>query len=372
MKSLIILNVLLVALLLVSCSKNDNSKAELDYASIPVLEVNKELIISESEDFFITHLTGLLVTEDNDILVTQYNVNSIYQFDESGKYVAQIAGEGKGPGELSKYANPNFNGKILLMSNNHGMFTEFQKNEEGIFEYTTDYLFRLPGRIRGIGNDDELSKIYVSVDSVDYPFREIPPEYTTEFYKQIYISNDSMEVSESKVSLQSHSPYIEVTDGGNSMTYESLPYRYNDYIKPIEGNRFLVSRPSSSLIQILDENFDQEYQLELKVKDRFVTDEDVKFHFPDKKPTQINKYLKLVKDVKPPFMDVFLDEKNRFWLNTDQTSNGVEFVVLDYNGDPLGRVLLPTSSEVHEIKNGRIYALQTSPTSEIHVWSVKL
>lgn len=355
-----------------ACSSEKQQKEVLDYDTIPMIELIKEFSITESEDYIPAWVTRMFLTENGDILVSERMEKSIHQFDSLGNYVAQIAREGRGPGELTQNANAHFNGKLLVMSNNNGMLTEYHPNDEGIYEYYTDHTFRLPGVLRGIHSTDDFSAFYVSVDSVRIPFGTVPPEFTTDFIHLVRVEGDSLRVEEKVLSIETHSSYVQISDDGNTMNYSSLPYRYSEYMIPLPGKRFMVQRPSSSSIEIYDENFDLEHQLNLNVKDRLVTDADMEYYFPEISSTERRDRRELIRDVKPPFTRVLLDDNNRFWLQIDETEDGIEYVVLNFKGDPLGRVMLPSESQLHAVRNNKLYLVDRDPETRIDVYSVEL
>lgn len=342
---------------LLNCTQENNTPDQIDYSQLPELELEKLFSIEESDDFLPAWIVRVMVTSDNHILVAHRNPSSIYQFDSDGNYLAKITGPGRGPGELSQYANPHFNGNLLIMSNNNQMFTEFKPNKNGLFEYTTDYLFRPPGVLRGLRSKNSFTSFYVKEDSAKAPFGTIPDEFTTDLIHLVEVEGDSLKVQRSVVSLQQHSPYIEIMDNGNSMRYFSLPYRYSDQFTPLDDKRILVTRPKTSSIIVLGEDFEPVRTLTLNIKPRPFTDEDLSYHFPNDSQSEKQKKMQLIKAIKPPFISVIMDNQDRFWLNTDETETGQEYVVLDKDGNPLGRFYLPSTSRIHQIKDNRIYVV---------------
>lgn len=366
--------VLLVTSLIfcLSCSTESGKQNEIDYSKVPITNTQKEFSIEESENYIPAQISRVMVSNSGQILVSQRPGKTIHQFDSLGNYVRQVAGPGQGPGELSQHANAHFNGKILLMSNNHGILTEFRQNDNGIFEYKTDHNFRLPGPMRGIRSSNDFRSLYVSVDSVRTPFGKIPPEYTTDFVHIVRITNDSLQVEKKVLSLRKHSHYVEISDGGNAMRHSYLPHRYSDKFNPLPDKRVLVQRPQKALIQIYDKSMTPDYELKLDIKDRLVTQEDMEYHFPEISSSERQKRRTLIKDVKPPFTRVRMDGQKNFWLLTDHTKDGKEWVILSYKGKPLGRLLLPESSTLHTVKDGKLYFTNNKDEPTIEVYSYKL
>lgn len=353
----------------VSCSPGSDRKYQIDYAKIPPSDIQKEFTITESEDYLPGAISRVMVSDDGYILVSQRREKSIHQFDPLGNYLRRVAGPGRGPGELSQHANAHFNGQILVMSNNHGILTEYRQNENGMFEYKTDHNIQLPGPMRGIRSKNDFRSLYVSVDSARIPFGKIPPEFTTDFVHLVRLTPDSLQVEKNILSLRKHSHYIEITNGGNSMRYSSLPYRYSDHFRPLSDKRILVQRPGKSLIQIYDKNMTLIHELKLNVKDRLVTEQDMEYHFPELSRSERSKRKNLIKDVKPPFIKVRMDSQQRFWLLTDVTEKGKEWVIVNYEGSPLGRLLLPEKSILYAVKGGKLYLVNRDGVPTIEVYS---
>jgi hypothetical protein len=314
-----------------------------------------------------------MVTENGSILISQSKEKSIHQFDSMGNHIAKVAGPGRGPGELSQYASPHFRGDILYMSNNHGIISEYRRNEDGIYAHVTDHNYRLPGRLLGIKSEDGFQEFFVGKDSIDYPFREIPPEFTTEFIHPVKIDADTLNVRDKVLSLTKHSSYIELTNNGNTMRYITLPYRYSDYMKVLPSGKILIQRPSESAIHIYDKDYNLEHEVVLNVKDRMVTDEDMAYHFKQQSRSERRDRRELIKDVKPPFTSVRMDDQNRFWMETDKTEKGKEIVVIDYEGNPLGRFYIPENASIHEVTDGKLYVIEDPwGLVSIDVYSVDL
>ena len=354
-----------------NCTSDKADNDILDYSTISLSSMEMEFSITESESYLPAQLTRVMVNEEGYILVTQRAPKSIHQFDSLGNYMAQIARPGRGPGELSQYANPHFRGNILFMSNNNGMITEYRQNDLNLFEHHTDHNYRLPGPLSGVRSPNGFQEFYVSEDSVDYPFTVIPPEFTTDLIHLVKVTDDSLQIQEQVLSIQKHSYYLELTNNGNTMSHYFLPYRYSDYLNVLPGEKTLVLRPSSSAIEIYDKEFNLEHKVVLNIKERKVTEKDMEYHFPENTSSEKRDRRSLIKDVKPPFTRVLMDNKDRFWLFTDETEAGKEYVILNYSGQAIGRILFPSHLLLNTIRDDRIYLINRENPS-VDVYSIKV
>ncbi|HAC15739.1 MAG TPA: hypothetical protein DCE78_07320 [Bacteroidetes bacterium] len=366
-----LVSIAILGLVLASCSTETATENELDYSQIPLIEIQKEFSITESEDFLPAQITSVLVDNDGQILVGQQPENSIFQFDSLGNYRATVARPGRGPGELSRYATPHINGEILVLSNNNSVMTEYHQNDLGIYEFVRDHTFRSPGPVFGIRSENDFSSFYVVVDSFRTPFGMVPPEYETDFVNLVQIVNDSLQIKEGVLSLTKHSVYIQIINNGSGMRHSYLPYRYSDSFSPLPNQRVLVFRPQKSSIQVYDENLNIEHELVLNVKPRPFTDEDMDYHFSELNPDEKQARRQLIRDIKPPFTGGFMDEQNRFWLMVDDAENGKEYVILSYDGDPIGRFFLPSETTIHVVRNSKFYMVNNEGEPSIDVYSVK-
>jgi hypothetical protein len=80
-----------------------------------------------------------------------------------------------------------------------------------------------------------------------------------------------------------------------------------------------------------------------------------------------------VQDQKPPYLNVYATDKH-IWLHTNTGTEGKEMVVLDYDGNAIGKFMLPEVDLIKEIKDNRVYTIHRSPTKGdiIRVYEVAL
>lgn len=347
---------LLFILLLVSCSSESTETDKLNYSSLPLLELTNELEITDSDNFIPANLNGFFAADDGSMSITQRSEPSIHQFTSEGDYLKKVARDGRGPGELTDWFQSSFDGSTLVASNNPGSAkTLFERNSDGIFEYTRTINSRTPGSFSGIRENDEPFTFY-TLENSSMQGMETPDEFTRTNINIVEENEGSVSVTESVQSLQVHSPFIETFDGGG-IRVQILPFRFSDSFVPLPNQRMLVARPDSQMIQILNQEFEVEHKVRLNVLEREMTDEDFAFHIGDHDAADQQKMRELFRENKPVFMNVIPDDSNRFWLWTDDTEAGNGYVVISYEGEPLGKVLLPVSQELQMVKGNKLYVL---------------
>lgn len=358
-----ILILLLFATALVNCNANKQNPDKLHYDSLQLLELTKEVEITETKDFIAVYLNGFFVAEDGHLLLAERTPPSLHQFTPDGSYSRQVARDGRGPGELTSGFQSTLRGNALITSNNPGhMTTIFKQEENGDFHFSESLNYEYPGSFRGFRSSDNYNLFYVSENAGLQTFAA-PDEFTTARIHAVEVINDSMSVKESIYSLAVHSAYMDISE--NSISIYTLPYRYTDPFKPLDDGRALTARADSQIVRILDKDFKIEHEIHLNVANRDVTTEDLDFHIGQIDNPVQQKMRELIKDSKPAFMDIQLDDSNRFWLWTDDSGSGREYVVLDYFGDPLGKVLLPQHQQIEMVKGNRLYVLNR-PHDDAH------
>ncbi|MEX0597107.1 MAG: hypothetical protein WD512_11460 [Candidatus Paceibacterota bacterium] len=356
-KTISIFAPLLLVITLVSCSPKDEEKSNIDYASIDEIDLEVELRITESENFIASNLNGFYAAKDGDLLITERSGTGIHQFNSHGEYVKRIARDGRGSGELSPWFHSHFNGNTLIATNNPGYIsTIFQPDEEGIFQYKRTINQRYPGSFKGFRTEENLISFYTSENKAMQSL-QVPAEFTSSNIHIIDLKNDTIAVTDSINSLQVHSDLIEEFNGGG-IRITTLPYRYSDTFQPLPTRRFLIARPDKQTITIYNSELNIEHELKLSVSERLVSSEDLEYHLSDHDASAQQKMRELIRDVKPAFMDVKMDDSNRFWLWTDETEKGLEYVILSYEGQPIGKVYLSTGEKIEMISENRLYVIR--------------
>ncbi|HET8865162.1 MAG TPA: hypothetical protein VFM80_05645 [Gracilimonas sp.] len=353
----------LLVIILISCNPENEEIQKIDYASLDEIELELELKITDSENFAASNLNGFYATKDGNLLITERSGPGIHQFNSEGDYVKRVARDGRGPGELSPWFHSHFNGETLIATNNPGYNAAiFQQDEDGIFQYVKAMNQRYPGSFYGFRAENDLNSFYSSENKAMQSL-QVPPEFTYSNIHIIDLKNDTVAVRDSINSLRVHSDFVEDLDG-RGIRITKLPYRYSDTFQPLPGGKFLIARPEKGTINIYNSELNIEHELELNVSDRLVSSEDLEYHIGDYDASTQEKMSELISDIKPPFMDVKMDDSNRFWLWTDETERGLEYVILSYEGEPLGKVYLPSGEKIEIISDNRLFVI-SEPDDDI-------
>lgn len=107
-----------------------------------------------------------------------------------------------------------------------------------------------------------------------------------------------------------------------------------------------------------------------------VTKEDLDFAFQNERlagDVRIRRRLEsYVSDLKPPFLNVWVSE-NQILLHTDREESGKEMVVLNRDGEAIGKFYLSEFDEVRHFNDNTIYTIHRDPLEHtIRVYHVNI
>jgi hypothetical protein len=344
-------------------SEDNDHTGFIDYAELNLIEVELDLEIGESEQFIPGELSDLVVFQDGIMLVSDQSRVTIEQFNAEGEYIGNVAGVGRGPGELpSNFYLMGYGPDMLLAIHQRGRKDYFVRGTDGTFTHTRGVLTD-PGQNRltsvvGIKNEAEffvmITEPAFSVNlSADYTYTEYHNEFLGITNAENHILQDSLHI------LKTPSPYLHIRRNAD-LTMRSLdvfehppfPYRSQDRFLVMEDGRYMIARVDSSAFFIYNSDDELEHRIDLKIIPRPVEGSDLE-RFDQN-------FRRFVPDVKPPFLDVWLS-KEKILLHTDSDEDNREFVLLNFEGELLGKFQLPEMDEIRHISNDRIYTIHWDP-----------
>ncbi|MEX0646908.1 MAG: hypothetical protein WEA56_09750 [Balneolaceae bacterium] len=355
-----------------ACSGDYDDTHFIDYAGLNIIDVELDLEISESEQFIPGRLNDLVVFPDGTMLVSDQTRVVIEHFTAEGEYVGIVASEGGGPGELpGSFSIMGFGLDTLLVIHQGGRKDYYVRGTDGTFAHTRGVIME-PGqrRISVAGRKSGAEYFAMSTDpgftpSMTNDYDEYHNEFLVVTDERNHILRDSLHT------FKTPSPYIQITriDGEirsmNMFSNPPFPYRSQDRFLVMEDGCYMVARVDSSAFFIYNSDDELEQSIHLNITPRPVERSDLE-RFDQS-------FRQLAPDVKPPFLDVWLSDE-KIMLHTDSDEEDQEIVLLNFEGEILGKFLLPEMDDIRHFSEERIYTLHKDPDvgNSIRIYQLKL
>lgn len=357
-----------------SCSTPASNNL-IDYQDLKKIDTELLIEIGESESFLPGRLNELIVTSDGSILVSDWASITIEQFDSTGKHIATIAKEGGGPGELSSYFDMRDMGNgTVLVSHRGGQRDFFAAGANGVFEL-------VQSSVPAEKSKRSITVIYARSDSTFFAttgrmIKDIQQLFKNAdaYYKTPLVTvNSSFEIlADSLHMLKSSAGHI-TRFGNNGIRIDQVPYRYEDRFLPMSNGNYMIARPDSSALLIYNSSHKLHRRIPLKVKPRPVTESDLEYALKDIDEPIHSEIASRVHEIKPPYLNIWASE-HYIWLYTDTGEKGKQIVVIDYDGNPLGKFLLPNVDDIHHIESEKIYTIHRDPEvgNTIRIYEIEI
>lgn len=350
-------------LLITACSSSTEQQ-KINYANLKKLDFETTLEIGESEQFLPGQLSDLFVNSDGDIIVSDRASVSISQFDSEGNFVATVAQKGGGPGELSQYfLMQGFRSDTLLITNRQSAQKKyFARGDDGIYQFMHST----------VTEDRDERNFDILAQRSDSSYYALSNNWITDIqeatknandYKQSVLAEINFEgdiTNDSLLQLKQENYHFKQMNDRAIRAYQ-IPYRYSDHFAMLDNNKFLIARADSNTLFIYDQKQQIKKRIPLSVKKRPVTGNDLDYaldHVDQKIRSDIEAR---VDEYKPPYLDVWATQ-DHIWLKTDETKEGNQIVVVDFNGDPVGKFTLPEVDSIEQIRENKIYTIHRSET----------
>lgn len=350
---------IVLAGLVISCGQSSESEQVINYSELEEIPIELDLEIKESEDFLPGNLTGLFVDQEGNILVSDYSSTTIKQFDSEGNYVATVAEEGGGPGELDQYFFMYHIGlDTLVVREQSQERTYFAPDEEGIYQYARS-------SNSGDQNDRILTMSILGQHTdttfwatIGQSFSNIQETRKNNIDYQndtAVIVNSAHEVVRDSVHMLK-SPVGHLTEMNGGFMINSIPYRTEDRLRPIDTNRYMIARPDSNAFYIYNAEHEQLERIPFHVGERTVSSEDKNYSVRNISDEMRGEVENRISDTKPPYLNVWTTDEY-ILLHTDNTDEGKQMAVVDYQGNALGTFWLPESDNIQQLEGKNMYTL---------------
>lgn len=366
------ISVVSMLLLVTACTSDDIETHEaIDLKSLERLEVEEIIDIGESEDYIPGQLRDLILTSDGTMLVSDRQKTTIEQFTANGDFIGTIAGEGNGPGELTRFfLLKEFGNDTLIVRQILQYKLDFFSRERDEDTYQYDHSvkfenFERPASL--IGHHSE--GIYYATTSIEdldghWANAQIPVVLIN---KQEVILEDSLHLLKTPQHLRNQ------IETGGVQILGIPPYQYRDRFIYLENGRYMIARPDSSALFLYNSSHELEQRIDLNVSKRRVESNDLDYLLRNKDREVQIRMRERVPEFKPPFLDIWLSEKY-IWLHTDTDKAGKEIVVLTMSADPIGKFNLPEESNLRYFRDKRIYTLYSNQENghRIRIYQVEI
>lgn len=366
MKQLYLL--LLFVTLMSACGSGSNETINrIDYSTLDSLGVKKALEIGKSGNYLPGQLSGLVVTSNADILVADWGSTTIEQFDAEGNHVATVARKGNGPGEIDNrfFSIKDIGYDTLMVGSFRGRQSYFAEGENGIFQFIrATVAMELPNRRLDILGPQSDSTYFATTSILNRNMEEATKNNEDYHRSPLVIINKSGNIYQDSVhTLKKSNPHVTQAgqgQGGVFFRMRPIPYRYEDQFVLLENGNYLIARPDSSVINFYNSNQQLQRSIPLNVASRPITDEDLEYHLGDMSHNIRNEIEARLHETKPPYLNIWATE-NHIWLNTDTGKEGKKMVVLDYEGNAIGKFVLPEIDSIEQIRGNKVYTIHHNP-----------
>lgn len=352
----------LAVFLIQACGSGSNETNKIDYATIDSLQTEVVMEIGETEDYLPGQLTSLVVTPNDDILVADWASKTIEQFDSEGNHITTIAEGGGGPGEMSDFFLLNKMGNDTLLVNQvtTGQKDFFVPGPDGTYQFLrSDKPVQRPERSFTIIGAQSDTSYYATTDGI-FSFNFNEGEQKDYKSSAMVVINSSGEVLQDSVQMyKTANLYTERS--GNSIRAQDIPFRFEDNLAMVGNGDYLVARVDSNAIYRYNSNHELVKKIPLNVAERPITSDDLSHALGEElEPGTRNELEARIGDYKPPYLNVYAT-KDYIWLHTNTSEAGKEMVVIDYEGNPVGKFMLPEVDSIQEIEGQKVYVIHRSP-----------
>lgn len=356
----------------------------VDYSNLG--ELNVEMIVNTEEQagVYSVNLMNLVVTADGTMIVSDLGKTTVEQYNPEGEFVARIASEGRGPGELPFLFKifRTSQDSLVVWHEQAGRVDYFYTDNIGIYQYVRSLtidpfpLHRLEiigyeGSRNPFAYTGHTDAVLISSGSTEY--RNTPVAILDE---TLTVQRDSLVMlKKPNYILTDPAQYSSPVTIGGLAILGLPPYRYEDHFVLMSNNQYMVARARSATLFFYTENHEQIKKLSLDVQERPVEKNDLDYAFKDHRLNKdrkiIGKLESYVEEVKPPFLNVWHSE-NHILLHTDIGEKGREMIILTMNGQFIGRFYISEYDEVQRFVKNRIYVLHKNPAKghSIRVYKV--
>lgn len=347
--------ILLIAFLIVQCGTNDRHETSQNFEELPVIEFQTLHLIGEDENYIPGMLSKIFRLADGSWVVSDHGSTTIEHFSADGEHLSTVAIQGEGPGEVRPFFFfHQFSDSIVVarqqMSNRLDYYklnhqgelrpTRTKSMEQGAFVWS-DLLSKPAGELIAIEQKNWLS------ENLNY-------DADLEYYHAavITLDFDLNVIMDSVTTLNLPNPRIYRSPQGGVSVF-SVPFRSQDQILPLNNGFYWVARGTDQRFELYNYEHHLIDSFDLNIEPRPLESEDIEFRLGRIQGERRSDLKSRIPATKPLFFNAWADA-DHILLQTDDSEDGREYVLVDHSGNLTGRFILPNSKRVQLIDSGKL------------------
>lgn len=354
--------ILLAPFIFVQCSSNDQYDPIQSLGELPVIEYQTLHLIGEDENYIPGMLSRIFQLADGSWVVSDHGSTTIEHFTADGEHLSTVAIEGEGPGEVRPFFFfHQFSDSIVVARQQMSNRLDFYKlNHQGELR---------PIRTRSIKQgsfawSDLLPKPpdeLIAIEQKNWFADNLNYDADNEYYLASVMTVDFnlMVIEDSVTTLNLPNPRIFRSPQGGVSVF-SVPFRSQDRILPLNDGSYWLARGLDQRFVLFNQKHQLTKSFDLSIEPRPVDREDKEFQLGRIQGERRNDIESRIPSTKPLFFNAWADI-DHILLQTDESDDGREYILVENSGNLLGRFILPNSKRVQFIDSSNLVVLNSDP-----------
>lgn len=356
--------------MVVACKTGEKTEvSHADASDVSTINLKKIAAFNEIGAYYLSGFRDVLITNNGNLLVNDFNMKSIMYLDEDGNLLQQIGREGRGPGEFSAvdrllltpedslhvFDRNNARQQVFAYSNGEWTFVREHSRKVEVSEYIRStfpqFVFyadsELWGHFRNDVSPSDTTTMYTGwISLIDHNLNSIG-------YKQL------MRPLQEAVVIRER----------NSVIANTHPIGFREFLHS-DSEGFLHSiRNDGNALSVFDINGDIRKAMDLPLEKRPLNADQVTEYLSFMRENYGRDTARLAEEKvlphQPTVNDFIMDNEGRYWIQTPTTEPAkINWFAFEPDGTTLGRFSAINDSEegtalfIYAIQNNRIFGLQ--------------
>ena len=354
--------ILLAPFIFVQCSSNDQYDPIQNLGELPVIEYQTLHLIGEDENYIPGMLSRIFQLADGSWVVSDHGSTTIEHFTADGEHLSTVAIEGEGPGEVRPFFFfHQFSDSIVVARQQMSNRLDFYKlNHQGELR---------PIRTKSMEQgsfvwSDLLPKppdVLIAIEQKNWFADNLNYDADNEYYLASVMTLDfNLKVIEDSVTtLNLPNPRIFRSPQGGVSVF-SVPFRSQDRILPLNDGSYWLARGLDQRFELFNQKHQLTKSFDLSIEPRPVDREDKEFQLGRIQGERRNDIESRIPSTKPLFFNAWADI-DHILLQTYESDDGREYILVENSGNLLGRFILPNSKRVQFIDSSNLVVLNSDP-----------